>query len=112
MGKKFVYLFAEGNESMRELLGGKGANLAEMSRLGMPVPMALRSRQKHVINIMRIMKVLMMKFMQRSKSIGKIRAAGRKEVWRCEQSFACVCAQWCACFHARHDGYYFKSRAQ
>ncbi len=38
MGKKFVYLFAEGNESMRELLGGKGANLAEMSRLGMPVP--------------------------------------------------------------------------
>ena len=38
MSKKFVYLFAEGNESMRELLGGKGANLAEMSRLGMPVP--------------------------------------------------------------------------
>lgn len=38
MSKKFVYLFAEGNETMRELLGGKGANLAEMSRLGMPVP--------------------------------------------------------------------------
>ncbi len=38
MSKKFVYLFAEGNESMRELLGGKGANLAEMSNLGMPVP--------------------------------------------------------------------------
>ena len=38
MSEKFVYLFAEGNETMRELLGGKGANLAEMSRLGMPVP--------------------------------------------------------------------------
>ena len=35
---KFVYDFSEGNGSMRELLGGKGANLAEMSNLGMPVP--------------------------------------------------------------------------
>ncbi len=38
MGKKFVYMFSEGNGSMRELLGGKGANLAEMTGLGMPVP--------------------------------------------------------------------------
>ena len=38
MGKKFVYLFKEGKGSMRELLGGKGANLAEMTNLGMPVP--------------------------------------------------------------------------
>lgn len=38
MAKKFVYLFTEGNGTMRELLGGKGANLAEMTNLGMPVP--------------------------------------------------------------------------
>ncbi len=38
MSKKYVYLFSEGNGSMRELLGGKGANLAEMTKLGMPVP--------------------------------------------------------------------------
>ena len=38
MSKKFVYLFTEGNASMRELLGGKGANLAEMTNLGLPVP--------------------------------------------------------------------------
>ncbi|NLL46440.1 MAG: pyruvate, phosphate dikinase [Clostridiales bacterium] len=38
MSKKFVYLFTEGNGSMRELLGGKGANLAEMISLGLPVP--------------------------------------------------------------------------
>lgn len=38
MGHKYVYLFSEGNGSMRELLGGKGANLAEMTVLGMPVP--------------------------------------------------------------------------
>ncbi|MCL2159342.1 MAG: pyruvate, phosphate dikinase, partial [Oscillospiraceae bacterium] len=38
MAKKYVYLFSEGNGSMKELLGGKGANLAEMTNLGMPVP--------------------------------------------------------------------------
>ena len=38
MSKKFVYAFSEGNAKMRELLGGKGANLAEMTVLGMPVP--------------------------------------------------------------------------
>ena len=38
MSKKFVYLFTEGNGTMRELLGGKGANLAEMTNIGLPVP--------------------------------------------------------------------------
>ena len=35
---KFVYLFSEGNAEMRNLLGGKGANLAEMTSLGLPIP--------------------------------------------------------------------------
>ena len=35
---KYVYLFSEGDASMRELLGGKGANLAEMTKIGLPVP--------------------------------------------------------------------------
>ncbi len=38
MSKKYVYLFDEGDASMRELLGGKGANLAEMTKIGLPVP--------------------------------------------------------------------------
>ncbi len=38
MEKKYVYLFREGNANMRELLGGKGANLAEMTNLGLPIP--------------------------------------------------------------------------
>ena len=38
MSHKYVYLFSEGNANMRELLGGKGANLAEMTNLGLPVP--------------------------------------------------------------------------
>lgn len=38
MSKKYLYLFSEGDASMRELLGGKGANLAEMTKVGLPVP--------------------------------------------------------------------------
>ena len=38
MAKKYVYLFSEGNAKMRDILGGKGANLAEMTSLGLPVP--------------------------------------------------------------------------
>ena len=38
MSQKYVYLFKEGNAKMRELLGGKGANLAEMTSLGLPIP--------------------------------------------------------------------------
>ena len=38
MAKKYCYLFSEGNATMREILGGKGANLAEMTKIGLPVP--------------------------------------------------------------------------
>ena len=38
MAKKYCYLFSEGNANMREILGGKGANLAEMTNIGLPVP--------------------------------------------------------------------------
>ena len=38
MAKKYTYLFSEGNAKMRELLGGKGANLAEMTNIGLHVP--------------------------------------------------------------------------
>ncbi len=38
MANKWVYLFTEGNANMSKLLGGKGANLAEMTGLGLPVP--------------------------------------------------------------------------
>ena len=38
MAKKYCYLFTEGNAQMRNILGGKGANLAEMTNIGLPVP--------------------------------------------------------------------------
>lgn len=53
MAKKYVYLFSEGNASMRELLGGKGANLAEMTNLGLPVPQGFTFQQKPALSTMR-----------------------------------------------------------
>ena len=53
MSKKYVYLFSEGNATMRELLGGKGANLAEMTNIGLPVPQASPSRPKPAPSITR-----------------------------------------------------------
>lgn len=57
MDKKRVYTFgngqAEGKADMKNLLGGKGANLAEMNLIGVPVPPGLQSRLRFVPNIMR-----------------------------------------------------------
>ena len=46
MSKKYVYLFSEGNANMRELLGGKGANLAEMTNIGLPMRTAVISMMR------------------------------------------------------------------
>ena len=53
MAKKYCYLFTEGNAKMRELLGGKGANLAEMTNIGLPVPRASRFLRKPARSITR-----------------------------------------------------------
>ena len=53
---KFVYSFDEGNKDMREILGGKGANLAEMTSIGYLFLKVLQLQQKHVISIMMIKK--------------------------------------------------------
>ena len=51
--KKYVYLFSEGDGSMRNLLGGKGANLAEMTRIGIQFRKDLLLQLRLVINITR-----------------------------------------------------------
>ena len=53
MAKKYCYLFSEGNANMREILGGKGANLAEMTNIGLPVPRASLFLLKLVLSTMR-----------------------------------------------------------
>ena len=50
---KWVYMFTEGNATMRNLLGGKGANLAEMTNLGLPVPQGFTSHNRSLYTVLR-----------------------------------------------------------
>lgn len=52
MAKKYCYLFTEGDATMRELLGGKGANLAEMTKIGLPVPPGLHYLHRSVHSVL------------------------------------------------------------
>ena len=49
---KWVYMFTEGNANMRNLLGGKGANLAEMTNLGLPVPQGLHNHNRSLYSVL------------------------------------------------------------
>ena len=52
MATKWVYMFTEGNADMRNLLGGKGANLAEMTNLGLPVPTWLHNHNRSLYSVL------------------------------------------------------------
>lgn len=54
MANKWVYLFTEGDASMRNLLGGKGANLAEMTNIGLPVPQGFTITTEDAHSIMKM----------------------------------------------------------
>lgn len=62
MSKKYVYLFSEGDASMRNILGGKGANLAEMTRMGFPVPQGHGFNMRRVQNTTRMDRKYLMRF--------------------------------------------------
>ncbi len=85
MGKKWVYLFTEGNADMRELLGGKGANLAEMTNIGLPVPQGLLLLRKLVPSITRMVEKSMMRSWDRLTNIlrrwNRLQARSL-EIWR------------------------------
>ena len=49
---KWVYMFTEGNATMRNLLGGKGANLAEMTSLGLPVPAGIYCNNRGLYTVL------------------------------------------------------------
>ena len=87
--KKWVYLFTEGNANMRELLGGKGANLAEMTNIGLPVPQG---------------------FTITTEACTQYNEDGRRDhrqiVRRPRESFVCIRSFRRESIHARYDGYH------
>ena len=102
-GKKYIYLFEEGNSDMRMILGGKGANLAEMTRIGLPVPPGFTITAEACNEYIAageqfppgLLEATALAMKTLEEKTGKCSAAGNP------------C--WCRCvpeprFHARHDG--------
>ena len=103
---KYVYLFKEGNASMRNLLGGKGANLAEMTKIGLPVPQGFTVSTEACT-----------RYYEDGKTIGEdiveqIYAALAETEKVCGKKFGdlenpfLVSVRSGARVHARHDGYH------
>jgi len=110
MDKKRVYTFgnglAEGKAGMRNLLGGKGANLAEMNLIGVPVPPGFtittdvcteyyEMGQEKVVSLLKE---------EVEKAIANIENLMRSKFGR-RESVAGFCAFGCTCIHAGYDGY-------
>ena len=107
MSKKYVYLFSEGNANMRELLGGKGANLAEMSNIGLPVPQGFtittEACTQYYEDGRKINDEIMAEIM---KNVEVMETDQRQEVWRSHQPPARFRPLRRTRFHARYDGYH------
>ena len=107
-GVKQVYLFTEGNAEMKKLLGGKGANLAEMTRLGLPVPPGFTVTTEACVDYYRKGETLwpeleeeVAKALQAlEKQTGKTLGGGENPL--CFQSVPGIF------FNAGNDGHYFK----
>ena len=100
---KWVYKFSEGNASMRNLLGGKGANLAEMTGLGMPIPQGFTVTTEACTDYYASSRKI------REEIINQIFDAVswlEEEVRRYTRTSACFSAFRCKSFNAGYDGYY------
>ena len=105
----FVYLFQEGRADQKNLLGGKGANLAEMTKLGLPVPPGLTVTTEACKAYIAggevpagMMEELKLKLKAVEKSVGRTFGDAENPFW-----FRTIRAP---CFHAGNDGYYSEPR--
>jgi pyruvate,orthophosphate dikinase len=110
MTKKYVYLFQEGDANMRELLGGKGANLAEMSKLGMPVPngftITTEACNKYHEDGETINEEIQAQIME---YLGKLEEETGKKIRGCTKSFVSIGSFRSQSQYAWYDGYNFES---
>ena len=102
MATKWVYMFKEGNATMRNLLGGKGANLAEMTGLGLPVPQGFtvttEACTQYYEDGRQINDEIMSQIMD---AMAKL----RKEIRRQRESASRFRTFRCKSFHAGYDGH-------
>ncbi len=105
MANKWVYMFSEGNMTMRNLLGGKGANLAEMTEIGLPVPQGFtittEACTQYYEDGRKINDEIMAQAMEGVKKMEE-RTARSSVILRIH---SCICTFRCTCFYAWYDGY-------
>ena len=106
MATKWVYMFTEGNADMRNLLGGKGANLAEMTNLGLPVPQGFtittEACTQYYEDGRKINDEIMDQIME---AITKMEEITGKKFGDKENPLACFRSFWSKSIHAWYDGY-------
>lgn len=107
---KRVYLFAEGNKSMINLLGGKGGNLAEMKKIGLPIPegiiISTEACKEYYGNGELLSEELKNEVLEQINKLEEM--TGKK--FEGEKTIACFSKVWSTCVYAWNDGYYIKSR--
>ena len=112
MSKKYVYQFSEGNASMRNLLGGKGANLAEMTKIGLPVPqgftISTEACTQYYEDGRRINDEIQAEIMENIIKMEEV--TGKK--FGDKENPLLVSVRSGARFHARHDGYHTEPGSQ
>lgn len=106
MSKKYVYMFSEGNASMRNLLGGKGANLAEMTILGLPIPQGFTITTEACTEYNEGGKKLTDEMIEQIEvALGKLEEMAGKKTGRSRKSPAGFRSFRCKSIHARYDGH-------
>ena len=101
---KWVYMFTEGNAGMRNLLGGKGANLAEMTSLGLPVPQGFTITTEACTQYYEDGRMINDEIMDYDSHFQNGRNYG-KEIRRQRESASCFCSFRCKGVDAGHDGH-------
>ena len=107
MAKKYCYLFSEGNANMRELLGGKGANLAEMTNIGLPVPQGFTITTEACTQYYEDGREINPEIMDEiNRYIVKMEEITGKKFGDKRESAAGIRSFRRTSFHARHDGHH------
>ena len=107
--EKAVVWFSEGTKEQKALLGGKGANLAEMTNLGLPVPQGFIVPATICLTYLEEQVLPEAIIKQASQSCHRrIGSPQEQNIWRTAVAVIGFCPQWCQVFHARDDGYDLK----
>ena len=93
----------------KNFLGGKGANLSEMGRMGLPVPPGFTISTKVCEFFYKDKKKINKNLVNKIRT-QKYRKGCKKKIWRFKKSIIVICKIWSKSFYARHDGYNFKLR--